>query len=129
MPKPAGSIDQQLVAIMLAEQEQFRTHREEMGGARLGGEIQAWTVTPEGISPRVIYRFPDYEATLHAGAAVAQRIIRGDEVVDVAAGLVPVGEMRAAGDDARGAASAQGVTRAERRRQERAARKAARRAA
>jgi hypothetical protein len=65
-----------------------------MGGARLGGEVQSWTVTPEGISERVIYRFPDYEATLHAGAAVAQRIMRGDETVDVAAGLVPTGDIR-----------------------------------
>jgi hypothetical protein len=136
MPPAVGSIDKQLVAVMLAEQKLFADNREEMGGARLGGEIQVWTITPEGISQRVIYKFNSYENDMHAGAAVARRILDGREIIDVASGLVPIGEIRMATDPADDAAAADnavaaspGGTRAERRRQEKAARKGKRRAA
>lgn len=132
MPPLSGPIDKQLIAIMHAEQRYFADNAEEMGGARLGGEVQAWTITPEGISQRVIYKFNSYENDLHAGAAVAQRIISGRETVDVAAGLVPIGDVRMATDAAAAdtaSAPAPGSARAEKRRAQKAARKARRHAA
>lgn len=134
MPQATGSLDKQLIAIMHAEQRYFDDNPDLMHGMRLGGEIQSWTIDREGISQRVIYRYPDYAETLHAGAAVAARIARGDEHVSVADGLTPTAEAKTADDVERDSARAadvavSGGNRAERRRAEKAARKAGRRAA
>jgi hypothetical protein len=48
----------------------------------------------------VIYEFPDYEVMLHADAAVAQRIMPGNETVDIVAELVPIGGLRTVGEPA-----------------------------
>jgi hypothetical protein len=96
MPAGGRTGDKMLIACMHAEQMVFAREREAMGGVRLGGEVQKWTISRDGISQTVIHRFADYAETLHAGAAITARIKRGDEIVNVADGLVPVGDMKRA---------------------------------
>jgi hypothetical protein len=96
-------------------------------------------VTPHGISTRTLHRFADYEATRHASAATVARIVRGDLDVSIADGLVPVTEMvdSRTGEPLKPPPEAANVSsladkqqcRAIRRRQAKAARKAAKRAA
>lgn len=124
MPKPAGNVDKQLVDIMLAEKKFFAAHPELMGGMILGGEVQAWTIEPAGISQRIIHKFEDYAQSAHAGAAITARILRGHEHVDVESGLVPLNEAKTADD-----MSTPATSRQERRAAERAARKGRRAAA
>lgn len=93
MPSLDGSLDDQLVAVLLAEDRWFRDHPEIMGAGRLGGEIQGWAIDRDGLSMRVLYRWPDYDETLR-GSELFDRISRGDEPVDLAAGLFPAGQMR-----------------------------------
>jgi hypothetical protein len=85
--------------------------------AIIGGEMQLTAVDPAGISCRTIGKFPDFEQTYHAAAAVTARLLRGDAVVDVRDGLVAVEEI----------VTAPGASRAERRRAEKLDRKAAKR--
>jgi hypothetical protein len=137
MPKLAGPVDAQLKAVMLAAQKFFVDRPDLMGGARMGGHVMVTAVTPLGISSRVIHEFADFKATRNAAAAIAARLLRGDEVVSVADGLTAAGDMQRADElpipgaeaAANAAAPALGATRAERRRAEKAAKKAGRRAA
>jgi hypothetical protein len=102
------------VAIIQAIGRLFADYPSEMGGARVGGEVVSWTITPEGMEQRTLHRFADYDETQAAGAAVAARVFRGELPVDVKGGLVPMDRVVNA---------AAKVSRQERRRMERQARK------
>jgi hypothetical protein len=85
------------------------------------------------MAERTLYRFEDFEATRNAAAAVMGRLVRGDDVMHVADGLVASGDL--VGPDevtARPAAEVeqladQQLSRAQRRRIEQMARKEAKR--
>lgn len=87
LPTLEGTLDAQLVAMLLAEDRWFRDNPQIMGAARLGGEVQCWTIDRAGLSMRVIYRWPDYEETRRGAVP--------DAPVDLAAALFPSGELRA----------------------------------
>lgn len=99
------------------------------GKSIIGGEIIVTEATAAGVTSRSVARFADYDETAHASAAVAARVLRGDEIVDVRDGLVHVDAMIPPAGGEAAAAAASGASRAERRRAEKLARKAARRAA
>jgi len=126
--------DESLVAIIEGAGQLFADPAAQMGGARVGGEVIAIEVRPHGMSQRTLYRFPDYEEMMHAGAATTGRFERGDLDVDIAAGLVPIAEAVDAATGKRVAQSVvpandQPISRQQRRAAERAARKAERRRA
>jgi hypothetical protein len=114
-------LEKRLIAGMQAARRYCQSGRTPQK-AIIGGEIQITEVTADGVGCRTVARFPDYEQTAHASAAVASRVLRGDEEVDVRDGLVAVGDMVTAGG---GAASGGGMSRQQRRAAEKAARKAA----
>jgi hypothetical protein len=65
-------------------------------GMRIGGEVIATTITPNGVSVRTLCRLPGHEQDRHASAAFTARISRGDlETAGVvaAAGLVPTSKI------------------------------------
>jgi hypothetical protein len=93
MPRLAGlERNDQLVRMVQAIGRSFSTSPG-MAGMRIGGEIIAYELTPEGMSMRVLHRFSDYTETKHAAAATANRIERGDLTVSVADGLVPIAQV------------------------------------
>lgn len=121
IPPASGSVDRDLVNIILAAGRLFADHPVEMGGARVGGEILAYDVTPTQTTARHLYTFPDLAQLAHAGAAVLARLVRGDLDVDIADALTPI----AAAVDAATGQPVPGGNRAARRRAEKEARKAA----
>jgi len=123
-----------LVAAMKVERQVFADNPDLMGGMILGGEILATEITPAGVSQRVVHRFEDFEATRHAAAAVAGRILRGDDVPAVADGLRRLDECSGLDDLPNASAPSTppvitGTSRQQRRAAEKLARKAGRRAA
>jgi hypothetical protein len=114
-------LDKRMIAGMHAAKRYFDSN----GAAIVGGEINVTEATAAGVACRTIGRFADYAQTATASAAVAARYLRGEDDIDVRDGMVAVGDMVTA--DGSGAAS--GASRAERRRQEKLARKAGKRAA
>ena len=133
IPAPDGfTTDEHLVAIIKGAGRCFADNPAAMGPIRVGGEVLAVDITPQGISTRTLHRFEDYEQTRHAAAAIVGRVVRGDLHVSVADGLTPVDESidLATGKSLRPKpANDRTVNRAERRRAERLARKAGRAAA
>jgi hypothetical protein len=92
----------------------------------VGGEITLTRVTERSVDTRIIHRFEDAAEHGHAAAAVAARIARGDApAIDLNEALTPVEN----GIRINGGPTAPGVSRAERRRAEKMARKTAKRAA
>jgi hypothetical protein len=137
MPRVTGDItDKHLVEVIQAAGRYFVDEPEANCGARVGGEVTRFEITPHGMAQRTIHRFPDYEQVRHASAAIAGRILRGDVDVSrvVADGLVPVADIV---DSATGKPLAPKVAslaaaagnRADRRRAEAVARKTTRRSA
>jgi hypothetical protein len=126
-PSTAGlSPDRQLIALMKALRSYFEDEPELLCGARLGGEIVSWELRPGGmLSHRVLERFSDYQEVRNAGAAVASRIARdGNDQFDLADALVSTSQMRSIPAPPEAI-----MSRAERRRAERAAKKVAKHAA
>lgn len=134
-PGVAGvPLDKRLIEGLHACRRYYEAHPERTGGLSLvGGEIEKTEITRDGIAIRTIGRFSDYEQTRNAGAAVVARYLRGQMDLDVREGLVRAGEMIVADGNAEPSAAvadlASGASRAERRRAEKEARRAARRAA
>lgn len=118
LPPAAAALplDKRLIAGMQAAKRYFLANC----AAIVGGEIQVTEANAAGVACRTVARFADYEETAKASAAVAARILRGDDMPDVRDGLVAVDDLVTAGG---------GASRAERRRAEKMARKAGRRAA
>jgi hypothetical protein len=89
MPR-GGRLDDRLVAALTAVGREFADV-----GVRLGGEVHRWSIAPDAMSQRVIYRFPDYEETA-AGSELYERLRRGRERASVVDGLVPAAELQGA---------------------------------
>jgi hypothetical protein len=95
-PATAGkTADDGLVESVLAVGRYFEAEPAVNCGMRIGGEVIATNITPNGVSVRTLCRLPDYEQTRHASAAFTARITRGDldTTGAVAAGLVPMTEI------------------------------------
>lgn len=89
MPRLQGPVtDAHLVEVIEAVGRYFIDEPEIACGARVGGEVMAIELTPEGMAQRTLHRFADYEETRNAAAAVCARIERGDLKVLVADELV-----------------------------------------
>jgi hypothetical protein len=95
MPPRRGSLDAQLVAVMKAERQFFEANAD--WGVMVGGEVQAWDITRDGLRQRVIHRFPDYGRP-HDGADLLKRIMTGEEPFNLADQLFPTSEMRRTDD-------------------------------
>jgi hypothetical protein len=87
------SLDEQMISLILATDQFFRSEPERNYGQRVGGEIIRTEVTPDGISQDIIYEFADRQETAHAAAAVVARIERGD-LDDLAAVRDGLGDIR-----------------------------------
>jgi hypothetical protein len=116
-------IERQLVGLMQAMRRYFAEHPE-VNPALIGGEIVLTEITAQAVQSRIVHKFEDYEQCRHAAAAVWGRIGRGDLTVDVEAGVCRVDEAIEPPETA-----VPGASRAERRRAEKLAKKAGRRAA
>ncbi len=78
-PAMAGlSLERQLTELMKAERRLYEANPELVGHAIIGGEVRSLELTPEGMRTQTLHRFEDFEEIRHAGAAVAERINRGD---------------------------------------------------
>jgi hypothetical protein len=131
MPQIAGAAtDQQLVQVVQAAGRYFTDEPAVNCGARVGGEVVCFEITPHGMSQRTLHRFADYEQVRHASAAIAGRILRGEVDTSriVADGLTPMTECVEAAPG-KPMASVARLSRQERRRLERDANKAVRRVA
>lgn len=131
MPAIAGTAtDKHLVQVIQAADQYFRDEPAVNCGARVGGEVVAFEITPHGMSQRTLHRFTDYQRVRHASAAIVSRILRGDMDISrvVADGLVPISESV---DSATGKplATVSKITRQQRRRMARETGKQARRVA
>jgi hypothetical protein len=115
-------IERQLVGLMQAMRRYFSEHPEVVP-ALIGGEIIVTEITAQAVQSRIIHRFEDFEQCRHAAAAVWGRINRGDLTIDVGDGVCRVDDAIEAPD------AVPGASRAERRRAEKLARKASKRAA
>lgn len=104
--------DRMIVELMKAERRYLAEHPDVVP-AIIGGEVVITEITPNGISSRIVHQFEDFAQMRHAAAAVRGRILRGDDDVSFD-GICRV-------DDA--IEDQPGMTRAERRRQEKLARK------
>jgi hypothetical protein len=84
--------DRDLVRAVEAAGRYFVGEPEINCGARVGGEITCFDITPRGLTYRTLHKFADYEQTRHAAAAIVARIGRGE--LDIAGlvrdGLVPI---------------------------------------
>jgi hypothetical protein len=89
MPARQGPLDAQLVAVMKAERQYFEAHPD--FGVMVGGEVQAWDITRDGMRQRVIHTFVD-----NPDRDLLARVLDGEEPYSVADNLVPVAEMRRA---------------------------------
>lgn len=135
IPKGLAQVppEQALVALMQA-MRRFLADHPEVVPALVGGEIQITEVTAKGVASQIVHRFEDFETVRHAAAAVRGRIERGEDTIDIEAGVCRVDGMidadqYVAAAAANTAAPSPGGTRAERRRAEKAAKKGARHAA
>jgi hypothetical protein len=90
MPARRGSLDAHLVAVMAAERRFFEARPE--CGVMVGGEVQAWQITRNGISQRVIHRFPDLGRPRDTG--LLARLASGAERIDMTERLFTAAEMR-----------------------------------
>jgi hypothetical protein len=115
-------IERRVIAAMQAAQKFFT--RDELP-AIIGGEVQLTVIEPVGISCRSIFKFPDFEHMRHAGAAIANRIIRGGDVPDVRDGLTEARNLTGGGSS-EGAPISRQERRAAEKRTEKLARRAAR---
>ncbi len=122
LPPAAAALplDKRMVAGMQAAKRYFEAN----GAAIVGGEVQITEATAAGVACRTVARFPDYAETANASAAVAARFLRGEDDIDVRDGLVAVADCITAD----GGAAPVG-NRADRRRAEKLARQAGKRAA
>lgn len=115
------STEQGMIAIMEAHRRAFRARLGD-DAPLIGGDIVLTTVNARGAASRVIGRFADAKMQGHAAAAVAARVVRGDYEIDINAALTRTEDgIRIGGNGP--------MSRAERRRAEKLARKAARRVA
>ena len=57
MPIRRGALDGYLVGVMKAQRSMFEANPE--GGALLGGQMQKWSVSRDGIAQTVLCRFVD----------------------------------------------------------------------
>ncbi len=89
------SEDERLVATIQAIGGAMQDNPETMAAAVVGGEVVAITVTRDGLSERMLYRFPTYDQHAVASAAVRARIMRGEHVIDVAGGIAKVTDEKA----------------------------------
>jgi hypothetical protein len=80
-------VEKQLLALMRAHQQLFETLDRHVNGL-IGGELKLRSVTPDGMAEKTLAKFEDYETIRHAAAAVQDRILRGDDVMFSADGLV-----------------------------------------
>lgn len=135
IPKGLAQVppEQALIALMQA-MRRFLADHPEVVPALVGGEICLTTVEETGVTSTILHRFEDFETVRHAAAAVRGRIERGEDTIDIEAGVCRVDGMidadqYVAAAAANTAAPSPGGTRAERRRAEKAARKGPRRAA
>jgi hypothetical protein len=98
-------------------------------GTSIGGEVDSWDLTPTGMTRRILHRFEDYEITRNAAAAGLARVLRGD-FEPLAESLATIDQVRGPQDyDGPTRSDTEAVNRAERRRQEKAAKRLARRVA
>ncbi len=91
---PSQPLEKRMIGVIQAIDRYFVAEPGINHGQRVGGEITLTEVTPDAITSRVVFRFPNYEQVRHAAAAVSARMQRGqiDGAAAVRKGLISADE-------------------------------------